>query len=73
MKSVACNQPFVFGPSKSYISKQLVELLIVSNCPLCKEARTIEINRDHKVKLIHHILQDVLDVSVQHVRRIPRH
>ena len=29
MKSVSCNQPFVFGPSKRYISKSLVELLIL--------------------------------------------
>ena len=28
MKSVSCNQPFVFGPSKRYISKSLVELPI---------------------------------------------
>ena len=26
MKSVSCNQPFVFGPSKRYVSKSLVEL-----------------------------------------------
>ena len=26
MKSVSCNQPFVFGPSRRYISKSLVEL-----------------------------------------------
>ena len=25
MKSVSCNQPFVFGPSKRYFSKSLVE------------------------------------------------
>ena len=29
MKSVACNQPFVFGPSKRYVSKLLVELPIL--------------------------------------------
>ena len=29
MKSVACNQPFVFGPSRRYASKLLVELLIL--------------------------------------------
>ena len=29
MKSVSCNQPFVFGPSKRYISKLLVELPIL--------------------------------------------
>ena len=29
MKSVSCNQPFVFGPSKRYISKFLVELPIL--------------------------------------------
>ena len=29
MKSVSCNQPFVFGPSKRYISKLMVELLII--------------------------------------------
>ena len=28
MKSVKCNQPFVFGPSKRYISTSLVELPI---------------------------------------------
>ena len=25
MKSASCNQPFVFGPSKRYVSKSLVE------------------------------------------------
>ena len=29
LKSMACNQPFVFGPSKRYISKLLVELPIL--------------------------------------------
>ena len=29
IKSVACNQPFVFGPSKRYISELLVELPIL--------------------------------------------
>ena len=29
MKSVSCNQPFVFGPSKRYVSKLLVELPIL--------------------------------------------
>ena len=29
MKSVSCNQPFVFGPSKRYVSKKLIELLIL--------------------------------------------
>ena len=29
MKSVTCNQPFVFGPSKRYVSKLLVELPIL--------------------------------------------
>ena len=29
MKSVSCNQPFVFGPSRRYISKTLVELPIL--------------------------------------------
>ena len=29
MKSVSCNQPFVFGPSKRYMSKSLVELPIL--------------------------------------------
>ena len=29
MKSVPCNQPFVFGPSKRYVSKLLVELPIL--------------------------------------------
>ena len=29
MKSVSCNQPFVFGPSRRYISKSLVELPIL--------------------------------------------
>ena len=29
MKSVGCNQPFTFGPSKRYISKSLVELPVV--------------------------------------------
>ena len=29
MKSVKCNQPFVFGPSKRYISTSLVELPIL--------------------------------------------
>ena len=29
MKSVSCNQPFVFGPGKRYISKTLVELPIL--------------------------------------------
>ena len=28
MISVSCNQPFVFGPSKRYVSKLLVELPI---------------------------------------------
>ena len=29
LKSVSCNQPFVFGPSKRYVSKSLVELPIL--------------------------------------------
>jgi len=29
LKSVSCNQPFVFGPSKRYVSKILVELPIL--------------------------------------------
>ena len=29
LKSVNCNQPFVFGPSKRYVSKSLVELPIL--------------------------------------------
>ena len=29
MKSVSCNQPFVFGPSKRYVSKYLIELPIL--------------------------------------------
>ena len=29
MKSVSCNQPFVFGPSKRYVSTSLVELPIL--------------------------------------------
>ena len=29
MKSISCNQPFVFGPSKRYVSKSLVELPIL--------------------------------------------
>ena len=29
MKSLTCNQPFVFGPSKRYVSKILVELSIL--------------------------------------------
>ena len=29
MKSVSCNHPFVFGPSKRYISKSLVEFPIL--------------------------------------------
>ena len=29
MKNVSCNQPFVFGPSKRYVSKSLIELLIL--------------------------------------------
>ena len=29
MKSVKCNQPFVFGPSKRYISTSLAELPIL--------------------------------------------
>ena len=29
MKSVSCNQPFVFGPSRRYVSKKLIELLIL--------------------------------------------
>ena len=28
MKSVSCNQPFVFGPSRRYVSKSLIELPI---------------------------------------------
>ena len=28
-KSVSCSQPFVFGPSKRYISKLLIELPIL--------------------------------------------
>ena len=29
MKSITCNQPFLFGPSKRYVSKILVELPIL--------------------------------------------
>ena len=29
MKSISCNHPFVFGPSKRYVSKSLIELLIL--------------------------------------------
>ena len=29
MKSVNCTQPFVFGPSKRYVSKSLIELPIL--------------------------------------------
>ena len=29
MKSVKCNQPFVFGPSKRYVSTSLIELPIL--------------------------------------------
>ena len=29
MKSVSCNQPFVFGPSKRYVSESLIELPIL--------------------------------------------
>ena len=29
MKSTSCNQPFVFGPSKRYISKSLIELPVL--------------------------------------------
>ena len=29
MKSMACNQPFLFGPSKRYVGKLLVELPIL--------------------------------------------
>ena len=29
MKSVSCNQPFMFGPSKRYVSKSLIELPIL--------------------------------------------
>ena len=29
MKSESCNQPFIFGPSKRYISNTVVELLIL--------------------------------------------
>ena len=29
LKSVSCNQPFIFGPSKRYVSKLLVELPIL--------------------------------------------
>merc|ERR1711954_117939 len=29
MKSVSCNQPFVFGPSKIYVSKSLIEVPIL--------------------------------------------
>ena len=29
MKSTRCNQPFVFGPSKRYISKSLIELPVL--------------------------------------------
>ena len=30
LKSVSCNQPYVFGPSKRYVSKSLVELPILA-------------------------------------------
>ena len=29
MKSVDCNQPFVFGPSRRYVSKSLIDLPIL--------------------------------------------
>ena len=29
MKSISCNQPFVFGPSKRYVSKSMIELPIL--------------------------------------------
>ena len=29
IKSVVCNQPFVFGPSRRYVSKKLIELPIL--------------------------------------------
>ena len=29
MKSVQCNQPFIFGPSKRYVSRSLIELPIL--------------------------------------------
>merc|ERR1712082_63195 len=29
MKSVSCNEPFIFGPSRRYVSKLLVELQIL--------------------------------------------
>ena len=29
MKSIKCNKPFVFGPSKRYVSKSLIELPIL--------------------------------------------
>ena len=29
MKSTKCNQPFVFGPSKRYVSKSLIELPVL--------------------------------------------
>ena len=29
LKSVSCSQPFVFGPSKRYVSKSLIELPIL--------------------------------------------
>ena len=29
LKSVKCNQPFVFGPSRGYLSDSLVELLVL--------------------------------------------
>ena len=29
MKSVSCHQPFVFGPSKRYVSTSLVELPVL--------------------------------------------
>ena len=54
------------------IKMEIDQYMIISNLVLPKEARTIMINHD-PIILVHHILQDVLDVSVQHVRRVPGH
>ena len=38
MKSTRCNKPFMFGPSKRYISQNLVELPVLS--PNLKDMKT---------------------------------
>ena len=43
MKSVSCNQPFVFGPSKRYVSKLLVELpILVTRLDGKEDALTVQ-------------------------------